>query len=302
MEERTDVAIIGAGPAGLSAAIWCADLALETVVLESTDRTGGQLHRIHNPISNYPGLETVSGQELAERFAANGRFRIEYGSSLTSITLNPLTLRSEGGDVMHPRAVIIATGVRRRTLAVPGEKEFAGRGIIDSGARDPAAAAGKHVVIIGGGDAAAENALILGEFADKVAVVHRRSSLSARPEFVERISQRPNIELCFDSTVESFNGDSRLESLTIQSSTEERSTLPADLALIRIGVMPNSEPFSGLLRTDAKGYIEVDRECRTSVPGIYAAGDVANPVSPTIATAAGMGATAAKAVYTWLNT
>ncbi len=302
MKEKTDVAIIGAGPAGLSAAIWCTDLGLETIVLESADRAGGQLHRIHNPVSNYPGFESVSGSELAERFAVKDRFPIEHGRQLSSFGLDPISLTLADGKVIRPRAVIIATGVRRRALGVPGENEFAGRGIIDSGARDPSAAAGKRVVVVGGGDAAAENALILGEFAESVAVVHRRDSLSARPEFVERISKSSNIKLRFASTVESFNGNSRLESVTVRTSADEASDIPADLALIRIGVVPNSEPFSGFLRMDQAGYIDVDRECRTSVPGIYAAGDVANPVSPTIATAAGMGATAAKAVYTWLNT
>ena len=161
---------------------------------------------------------------------------VEFDTEKIAATLS-------NGQTLEPRAAIIATGVRRRRLGVPGEKEFAGRGILESGALDKASVAGKRVAIIGGGDAALENASILSEFAEKVYLIHRRSAFSARPEFIESASRHPNIEFIFDSVITDLKGDKTLSSIELRAGSSPR-TIETDAALIRIGVQPNSEIFS----------------------------------------------------------
>ena len=193
--------------------------------------------------------------------------------------------------------LIIATGVRRRRLGVPGETDFQGRGILESGTRDKDTVKGKDVVIVGGGDAAAENAVILSQVAKTVTLVHRRNELSARPEFRHEIDRRDNIQILFDTQVRRFVGDSDVTGVEVIESGRGEGLLPADAVLVRIGVQPNSELFRGTLEMDSHGYVLIDPSCATSASGVFAIGDVASPLAPTLSTAVGMGATAAKAVF-----
>src|SRR5262249_43279226 len=155
-----DVLIIGAGPAGLSAARWCDELGLDTLVLEQAAEVGGQLLSVHNPIENYLGLQAANGRELRDVFAeqtTNGEFDLWTNVEIESSDLKAQRVRMRSGEELQSIALILATGLRRRRLGIPGETEFAGRGIIESGARDREQFAGKDVCVIGGGDAAAEN-------------------------------------------------------------------------------------------------------------------------------------------------
>src|SRR6185295_19148806 len=156
-----DVIIIGAGPAGLSTAFWCDELGLDTLVLEQAEEVGGQLHRVYNPINNYLGRGASNGAELLEHFAANidsAEFDLWTQTTISSVDLKAKRVSLASGENLQSIAIVIATGVRPRELGVPGEKEFAGKGMIESATRDRELFAGQDVCVVGGGDAAAENA------------------------------------------------------------------------------------------------------------------------------------------------
>ncbi|HUF02626.1 MAG TPA: FAD-dependent oxidoreductase [Aridibacter sp.] len=301
---QTDVAVIGAGPAGLSAALWCDELGLDSLVFEADEEPGGQLLWTHNAVENYLGVEARNGREVRDRFVsqvAKRGLRIDLGSRAASVGIDPLSLRLEDGESIEPRALIFATGVRRNEPELEGLEKFRGCGILESGKRDKRLAEGKTAMVVGGGDAALENAIILSETADKVYLVHRRGSFRARPEFTEAVDAENKIEIITNAEVTALEGADSLESVTV---TDVGSGSTQDIAvralIFRIGVRPNSELVRDLVATDSRGYVRIDSTCRTDVEGIYAVGDVANPISPTISSAAGMGATAAKAVLSWL--
>ncbi|MGE3467413.1 MAG: NAD(P)/FAD-dependent oxidoreductase, partial [Pyrinomonadaceae bacterium] len=216
--EAFDVIVIGGGPAGISAAIWCSDLGLSTAIVEQQPQFGGQLLKIHGPILNYPGLELENGQELSGRFANHlNRFQLVQfvGDRVEAVDLTANSVRLAGGMSLRANAVVIATGVRRRKLNVPGEGEFDGRGILGSGVGEMDSVAGKSVLIVGGGDAALENANILAPVARDVTIVHRRGSFTARDEFVESLKHFQNVRIAFDSMVKEIRGAAAVESVVL---------------------------------------------------------------------------------------
>src|SRR5437588_8829342 len=214
-----DVIIIGAGPAGLSAALWCDELGLDTLVIECEREVGGQLLNVYNPIKNYPGVETKDGRELRDRLAAQVEdkdFDLWTEAEVESVDLRAKRVRLRSGEELQSIAIIIATGVRRRRLGVPGEEEFAGRGVLESGTREREEIAGEDVLVVGGGDAAAENALMLAEVCPTVTLVHRGKKLSARREVVERIQGEHCITVFTEATIERILGTARVEAAAIQ--------------------------------------------------------------------------------------
>jgi thioredoxin reductase (NADPH) len=300
-----DVIIMGAGPAGLSAAFWCDELGLDTLVLEAEEQIGGQLHRIHNPIKNYLGLKTNDGKELLSIFSEeveDAEFDLWTNAALESVDLKAKKLVLRTGEQLQSIGLIIATGVRRRRLGIPGEQELAGRGIMESGARDKDQFAGKDVVVVGGGDAAAENALSLAEVCATVTLVHRGKKLGARREFLERLQANHCITVFRESLLTRIIGDSEVEAVEIR---RKDAIKPFQLAvkgvLIRIGVEPNSDLYRDQLKLDQNGYVEVTSEQETSVSQVFAVGDISNPAAPTISGATGAGATAAKVIAARLN-
>ena len=304
MNEKNAVAnviIIGAGPAGLSAAAWCVELGLKTIIFEKEAETGGQLLLIFNPVTNYIGIETANGRELRDRFARAFEKRkplTRLSAEIAEIDPVAKSVVTAAGERFTAHALIIATGVRRRRLNVPGEDIFKGRGIIESGSNEREKAIGKTVLIVGGGDAALENALILADLASKVYVVHRRPELGARAEFTKNALNHPKIEFRLETDVSAIKGNDKVETVELTSKNGE---LRVEIVLVRIGVEPNTEFLKGKIELDNKDYIVVNSNCETSRDGVFAIGDAANPVSPTISTAAGMGATAAKVVFRSLN-
>ncbi len=295
MEKAFDVLVIGGGMAGLSAGLWCSDLGLSCAVCEAR-AVGGQLGWIHNPIRNYPGLEAADGREFREKIlrqARSAHFEL-IEAEAEGIDCEAMRVSCSDGTSYAGKALILAMGVRRRELGVEGEREFRGKGILESGSGEREKVKGKDVVVVGGGDAAAENALILSRLAKRVTLVHRRERLTARSEFVEEIRKLGNIELLLGAQVRTFVGSDWLESVEVVRG-DSVASVEAQYAVVRIGVAPNSELVAGQVETDASGYVVVDAFCGTSLPGVFAAGDVANPVAPTLVTAGGMGATAAKA-------
>ena len=301
-----DVIIIGAGPAGLSTAFWCDELGLDTLVLEQAEHVGGQLHRVYNPIENYLGLKTRNGQELLELFAKDvdsAEFDLWTGASIDSIDLKAKRIILQSGESLQSIAIVIATGVRPRELGVPGEKEFVGKGMIESAARDRQLFAGRDVCVVGGGDAAVENALLLAEVCPTVTLVHRGKRLRARREFVERLQPNHCVTVFTESVLTRIIGEDEVVAVEI---LRKQALKPFQLAvrgvLIRVGVEPNSELFKDQLETDGKGFIAVNSQQETSVPMVFAAGDVSNPIAPTISGATGAGATAAKVIAARFNT
>ena len=295
-----DVIIIGGGPGGLSAAFWCAELGLKAIILERRSVTGGQLLRTYGDIKNYVGVESASGTELRDIFLRQVETKgvvLRTGVEIETAYLVERKVVLVGGEEIRGEAIIIATGVRRRKLNIPGEEEFRGKGILESGVRDQNRTIGKRVVIVGGGDAALENALILGAKAERVFVVHRRGEFTARKEFVEQAEVKENIEFVFNSHLAAIVGNEVVEGVDLRDNmTHATLHIPVDAVLIRAGVEPNTKLFDHQIATDKAGYICIDANCATDLVGIYAVGDAANPISPTINSATGHGASAAKSI------
>lgn len=300
-----DVIIIGGGAAGMSAALWCAELQLKALVLEKTSELGGQLLSTYNPIANHLGIETKNGREMRDVFVkqlADREFALKLSSEISQIDLRAKRITLAGGEIFSAGKIIIASGVSRRSLNVKGEQEFQNKGVIASGKREQAKASGKIAGIIGGGDAAFENALILAETAARVMLIHRSKNFRARPEFIERVKNHPKIEVLTETIVAEIIGNERVEAFKLKDlSTNETRVEPVETILIRIGVEPNSTLFREFIEIDENGYIKINHNCETNLDGILAVGDVANPSSPTVSTAVGNGATAAKFITTLLN-
>ncbi|MCU1267415.1 MAG: hypothetical protein JWM21_3733 [Acidobacteria bacterium] len=295
-----DVIIIGAGSGGLSAASWCDELGLDTLVLEQAETVGGQLLSIYNPIENYLGLSAANGQELLQRFATGideADFDLWTNVVVENVDLRTRRIRLMSGEELQSISIIIATGVRRRKAGILGEDEFVGRGIIESGTRDAQLFAGKDVCVIGGGDAAAENALLLAEVCPTVTVVHRGKALRARREFVERLQSSHCVTVFKEATVQRILGSEQIDAVEIlRAGAIKPFQMAVGGVLIRVGVEPNTELFRDQLQLDARGYIIANGDCETSVKNVFAIGDVSSPMAPTISGATGAGATAAKVI------
>ena len=295
-----DVIILGAGPAGISAALWCDELGLDTLVLEEREEIGGQLHSIHGPIKNYPGVEAANGREFLERFServSDADFDVWTGVDIERVDVKSKQVFLRSGETVQSIFMILATGVRRRSLGIPGEHEFGGRGIIESPTRDRDLFAGKDVCIVGGGDAAAENALLLAEVCPTVTLVHRNKKLKARREFVEQLQTQHCITIFPESAVTKIIGKDHVEAVEI---LRKDAIKPFQMAVggvvIRIGVEPNTGLFREQVNLDERGYVLVNSNLESSAENVFAIGDVSSRLSPTISTASGNGATAAKVI------
>ena len=301
-----DVIIIGAGPAGLSTAFWCDELGLDALVLEQAEQSGGQLHRVHNPINNYLGLKTSNGRELLEVFARDvdsAEFDLWTQTAIESVDLKAKRVALQSGERLQSIAIVIATGVRPRELGVPGEKEFVGKGMIESATRDRHLFAGRDVCVVGGGDAAVENALLLAEVSPTVTLVHRGKKLRARRELAGLLQSSHRITVFTESVLTRIIGDK--EEVVAVEILRKEGLKPFQIAvrgvLIRIGVEPNTELFRQQLDRDEKNFIQVSSQYESSVPMVFAVCDVSNPLAPTISSATGAGATAAKVIAARLN-
>jgi thioredoxin reductase (NADPH) len=299
-----DVIIIGAGPAGLAAALWCDELGLDTLVLEQNE-VGGQLLSIHGPVNDYPGVPASNGREFLERFSefvSKADFDLWTNVEIESVDLKAKRVALRSGEELQSISIILATGVRRRQLGIPGEKEFVGHGIIESASRDRNEFADKDVCVIGGGDAAAENALLLAEVCPTVTLVHRRKRLKARPSFVQQLRGQHCITVFPESVVTRILGSDKVEAVEI---LRKDALKPFQMAVmgvvIRVGVQPNTELFRNELQLDDEGYAIATNQHETNVVNVFAIGDVSNPLAPTISGASGAGATAAKVIASRLN-
>jgi thioredoxin reductase (NADPH) len=300
-----DVIIIGGGAAGLSAALWCDDLGLNALLLESDAELGGQLLWTHNAIKNHLGGEARDGREMRDIFVKqieNRRFDIRLQSEINRIKFEKREIILNGGERFSAKFIIVATGVRRRKLNIEGEDRFKNKGILESGKRDAHTVENKEVCVVGGGDAAFENALILSQTAAKVTLVHRGKDFRARAEFVEQTVNNQKIEILTETVPQRILGEEQVEAIELKDlNTNEIFTVKFQAIVFRIGIEPNTEFARGNLTLDEKGFIEINRNCETNLKGIFAVGDVANPIAPTVSSAVGMGATAVKTIYAKLN-
>lgn len=285
--------------------MWCDRLGLDILVLEQGEEVGGQLLITYNPIEDYLGAHAANGRELRDRFTEQTKdcdFDLWTNVQIETVDLKAKRVTLKSGEQLQSIALILATGLRRRQLGIPGETEFAGRGIIESASKDREAFAGKDVCVIGGGDAAAENALLLGEVCPTVTLVHRGKKLSARREFAEQLHTHHCVTVFPESRVLRILGNDRVEAVEIERA---QALKPFQMAVqgvvIRIGFEPNTDFLSGQLKQDERGYLAVDSQQETSVSNVFAIGDVANPLAPTIAAAVGAGATAAKVIASRLG-
>lgn len=302
-----DMLIIGGGPGGISALRWSVELGLNCRLLESADQWGSRLLTIYNPIENYLGLKAENGMQIrqmlseqADDVAEHCQFKTE-ASSLNKVEDKWLVRTNNGGEFFALN-VVLATGVRRRMPNIPNLLSFLGKGLLRSGSDERESVKDQHAVVVGGGDAAAENALILGEFASKVTVIYRGEKLSAREEFTKQIAQTKNINVIYNSEVIDIEGEASIQAVAYRDKTDGSAhRLPAKKLIFRIGVVPNSEIFGGHADLDKKGYIKTKADGSTNVTGLYAIGDVASPDSPTIQGATGQGATVAKTVIAGLK-
>ena len=295
MEHIHDILIIGGGPAGYTAALYAARAGLDTVVLEKMS-IGGQM-ALTDIIDNYPGFEDgVEGFTLgmkmqagAERFGAKTVY-----AEVTAVALGetPKRIVTTDGELLA-RAVIIATGADPRTLGIAGEEKLIGRGLHYCAHCDGRFYKGKEVMVIGGGNTAAADALYLSHLASKVTVVHRRDTLRATRIYHEPLMKAENVEFLWDSAVADYTVDSRVTGAKVKNlKTGEITELSCDGIFVSIGRKPNTSLFVGQVDLDEGGYIIADETTKTNVPGVYAVGDVRTKALRQVVTAVGDGAVA----------
>lgn len=297
--ENVDIAIIGGGPAGLTAALYAARARASTVVFEK-GLPGGQIVTTDH-VENYPGFPGgLSGAELGDLMTRQAE---DFGARMLTFTeiesIGPadldFTLRTTDGDEYLAKAVILATGAVPRKLGVPGEAEYTGRGVSWCATCDGALFRDKVTAVVGGGDAAVEEALFLTKFASRVHIIHRRDELRATKCIQERCFDNPRIQVEWSRIVSEIRGDgSRVTGIVLPSTKGEPETLlPVDGVFIFVGVHPVSELVSGRVACDDSGYVRIDHDGRTDWPGVFAAGDVTASELKQVVTAAAKGASAA---------
>lgn len=299
-----DVIIIGAGPGGMTAALYASRAELSVLVLEG-GIPGGQMNNTAE-IENYPGVGVVLGPDLSEKMLADSSsFGAEHAYGYVSEVEDHGTYKTVVTDEgrYDTKAVIIATGSEHRKLGAPGEDELSGRGVSYCAVCDGPFFRNKHLVVVGGGDSAVEEGSYLTQVADKVTIIHRRDKLRAQKILQERAFKNDKIDFIWDTTVEEIIGDDRqVTGLKLKNQlTNETSDFDADGVFIYVGLDPISKPFANLNITDEFGWIETNEKMETKVPGIYAIGDVRATVLRQVATAVGDGSIAGQEVYKYIE-
>ena len=288
-----DIIIIGSGPAGLSAAIYAQRACLDTIVIEKNGISGGQVLNTWE-VDNYPGFPGVTGFELSRQFREHAN---KLGARVVQDEVVQVELSGNVKKVVceeetyEARCVILASGAHHRTLEVPGEEELRGAGVSYCATCDGAFFRGRTVAVVGGGDAALENAIFLARMCEKVYIVHRRDKLRGAKRLQERLQALENIEFVWNSETVAIEGNAQVEALRLrQTKTGEEKRLDVDGVFIAVGIAPESELYAGQLELDEQGYIRADESGQTSVPGVFAAGDVRTKALRQILTAASDGA------------
>ena len=298
-----DVIIVGAGPAGLAAGLYTARMDLKTVIVDRGP-IGGQLLNTEL-IEDYPGFESILGSELATKMGDHSRkFGVEVREFDPVAEIDTdgqdRVVRLESGQELRAKALIMAAGGLPRYLEVPGEKEYWGRGVSYCAVCDGAFFKGQQLAVVGGGDAAVEEGDFLTRYASKVYIIHRRNELRAQPILVDRARANPKIEFIFDAHVKEIAGNGKVTGVRFEQKGK-LAELPVGGVFIFVGFVPNSGLLKVHVDHDEAGYILTDRNMQTSVPGIWAVGDVRAQLTKQIATAVGDGTTAAVAAAAYVT-
>lgn len=301
---KYDIIVIGAGPAGLSAAVYGKRAGFNTLVIDRSSVGGGQVLSTYE-VDNYLGIPGVTGMELGEKFKNHA---LNAGAEF--VCANVLSIETEGETkVVHTdkesyeaNAVIFAAGAHYAKLQVKGEEELTGMGVSYCATCDGAFFKNRKVAVVGGGDVAIEDAIFLARGCEKVYVIHRRDTFRAAHSLVERARQLPNIEFVIDTTVSEICGEDMVEKLSLTNvKTKEQRELEVDGIFIAVGIVPDTEILQGLVEMDEKGYILGDELGNTSIPGIFVAGDCKKKRLRQIITAVADGANAISGVEDYFN-
>lgn len=303
MERIYDLIIIGAGPAGLSAAIYAGRARLDTMLIEKEFSEGGQILNTYE-VDNYPGLSKITGMELGEALRSHAqdagiRFSRAYVEKISREGAIHKVETDQG--IYRARTVLLATGARHRKLEIPGEEELTGMGVSYCATCDGAFFKDLTAVVVGGGNVAVEDAIFLSRICKKVYLVHRRDQLRADRILQEHLMAAENIRIIWNSTVEEILGEDKVEAVKVfHKDKKEEEILPVQGIFIAVGILPNTDSFKDIVETDEGGYIVAGEEGITSCPGIFAAGDLRTKQLRQVVTAASDGANAVTSIQHYL--
>lgn len=297
-----DVIIIGSGPAGLTAAIYTTRANLKTLVLAGV-KWGGQL-QLTSLVENFPGFpEGIQGPDLMlnmrKQAEHHGAEIVDQEFTTGDFTAKPFKITS-GDKIFEAKSVVLASGADARWLGVPGEEEKIGRGVSSCATCDAAFFRGKNIIVVGGGDSAMEEALVLAKVANKVNLVHRGDTFRASQIMQDRVKENPKIEIHYNAQVTEVLGEFKVEKVKLlNNKTNETKEMPIDGVFVAIGHIPNTKAFQGI-ELDDQGYIKVHDHFHTNVEGVFVAGDVHDRKYRQAVTAAGFGAAAALEAERWI--
>lgn len=304
-EERMyDVIIAGAGPAGMTAAVYASRANLDTLMIER-GIPGGQMANTED-VENFPGFEHVLGPDLSNKmFEHAKKFGAEYayGDIKDVVDHGDYKTVIAGKKEYNTRVLIITTGAQFKKLGIPGEDELGGRGVSYCAVCDGAFFKEKNLVVVGGGDSAVEEGIYLTRFADKVTIVHRRDELRAQKIIQQRAFDNEKIDFIWDTEAKQINGpDGKVSSVSlVNNKTGEEYDYPIDGVFIYIGMVPLSEPFKSIGITNEEGYVPTNEHMETSIPGVFAAGDIREKTLRQIVTATGDGSIAAESAQKYIE-
>jgi len=290
------ILVLGSGPAGLSAALYAARAELAPLVLTGV-QLGGQVALTYT-VENYPGFpEGVGGGQLGELFQKQAEHfgaRVEFDTAnRVDFSQRPFKVKTDGGEYLAD-SVIVATGASPNQLKVPGENELTGRGVSYCATCDGWFFKDRKVIIVGGGDSALEEGLFITRYASSVTIIHRREELRASPVLQKRAAEHPRVSFIWNTVITEVVGSDKVEAVRLKNlKTGGETVLQTDGAFIFIGHTPNTQMFKGQLEMDNRGYLKINDRMQTSVPGVFAGGEAADPNFRQVVTSAGMGAAAA---------
>lgn len=296
-----DIIIIGGGPAGLTAALYACRANKKTLVIEK-ETFGGQI-TFSPKVENIPGFISLTGNEFAEKLVEQV---LEQGADVESCEAIEIrdgeikTVVTDDGE-FQGKSVIIATGAKHRMLGIDGEERYVGEGISFCAVCDGAFYKNKTVAVVGGGNSALQEAILLSDTAKKVYVVQNLDFFTGEKKLVEQLEQLENVEIILGVTVDSFVGDNELEGIVIKNSAGETRKLELDGLFVAIGLIPQNEAFKNVVKLDGRGYAEVDESCETETKGIFVAGDCRTKKIRQVTTAAADGAIAALAACDYVD-